>query len=101
VQRTTSSQDLIDEPKAGHDVDDSEPIDPEGPLEFLARVLIHVLLGVDAHAAKQSGCHQSAWPDAQARNLLGVKTCGCHTQPSQTRRLEPVGRQNMWVPHST
>ncbi len=30
---------LIYEPKAGHDVDDSEPIDP---LEFLARVLIHI-----------------------------------------------------------
>ncbi len=30
---------LIYEPKAGHDVDDSEPIDP---LEFIARVLIHI-----------------------------------------------------------
>ena len=30
---------LIYEPKAGHDVGDSEPIDP---LEFLARVLIHI-----------------------------------------------------------
>ena len=30
---------LVYEPKAGHDVDDSEPIDP---LEFLARVLIHI-----------------------------------------------------------
>ena len=30
---------LIHEPKAGHDVGDSEPIDP---LEFLARVLIHI-----------------------------------------------------------
>ncbi len=30
---------LIYEPKAGQEVDDSEPIDP---LEFLARVLIHI-----------------------------------------------------------
>ena len=30
---------LIYEPKAGHDVDDSEPIDP---LEFIARVLVHI-----------------------------------------------------------
>ena len=30
---------LIYEPKASHDVDDSEPIDP---LEFIARVLIHI-----------------------------------------------------------
>jgi hypothetical protein len=30
---------LIYEPKAGHDVDDGEPIDP---LEFIARVLVHI-----------------------------------------------------------
>jgi len=35
----TQSGLLIYEPKAGHDGGDSEPIDP---LEFLARVLIHI-----------------------------------------------------------